>query len=91
MFSKNLKHVSVAQLIHEISLKTFKIEFFNFHDFVSFFTYFFHLNVLFKNMLSGALSLTITFRKDQKSQNHSGMVIFNEKILFLVVLVSKEI
>ena len=48
ILSKKVKHVSIAQLAYEISLKTFKIEFFNFHDFVRFFTYFFHLNVLFK-------------------------------------------
>ena len=34
--SEKVKHVSVAQLVHEISLKAFKIDFFNFHDFVNF-------------------------------------------------------
>ena len=32
ILSKKVKHVSVAQLAYEISLKVFKIEFFNFHE-----------------------------------------------------------
>ena len=48
ILSKKIKHVSVAQLAYEISLKPSKIEFFNFHDFVSFFTYFFHLIFVWK-------------------------------------------
>ena len=43
-----MRRASVAQLVHEISLKAFKIDFFNFHDFVRFFTIFFHLNILSK-------------------------------------------
>ena len=39
-------------------------------------------NILLKNMLSGALSLTITYEKAKKSQNLCGMVIFHEKSTF---------
>ena len=54
-------------MVHEILLKTFKIDFFNFHDFVNFFTKLFYLNILLKkNMFSGILSLTITFKRTRK-------------------------
>ena len=48
ILSEKVRRVSVAQLVHAISLKAFKIDFFNFHDFVNFFTNFFHLNILLK-------------------------------------------
>ena len=36
MLSKKVKYFSVAQLFHEISIKTVQVEFPNFHNFVSF-------------------------------------------------------
>ena len=39
--SEKVRYVFVAQLVHEILLKAFKIDFSNFHDFVNFFTIFF--------------------------------------------------
>ena len=78
ILSKKVRHVSVAQLVHEISLKASKIDFFNFHDFVSFFTNFFHPNILFKKMFSGVFSFTIASKKDQKNQNICELVIFDE-------------
>ena len=64
---EKVKHDSVAQLVHEILLKVSKVYFFNFHDFVSFFTNFFHLNILIsKNMFSEVFSLTIAFIRIRK-------------------------
>ena len=37
LLSKKVKYISVAQLFHEIFLKTFQIEFSNFCNFVNFF------------------------------------------------------
>ena len=34
IFSKKVKYISVAQLVREISLKTFQIEFSNFRNFI---------------------------------------------------------
>ena len=47
-FQNGKAHICGLKLVYEISLKKFKIEFFNFHEFLILFTYFFHLNVLFE-------------------------------------------
>ena len=71
ILSEKLRHVSVAQVVHDISLKASKIDFFQFSWFCKLFYKFFSLNYFVsKTTFSGVLSLT----KDQKSQNICGLV-----------------
>ena len=87
ILSEKVKHVSVAQLVHEILLKVSKIYFFNFHDFVSFFTNFFHLNILIsKNMFLEVFSLTIAFIRIRKVKISVDWSFLLSKILFSVIL-----
>ena len=69
ILSKKVKCISVAQLVHEISVKTFQVEFSNFHNFVNFF----YMILFMKRWNSKMMDLeifasTTTFEDDKKSK-----------------------
>ena len=79
MLSEKVKYISVAQLVHEILIKTVQVEFSNFHNFVSFFFVIFSSKVSVPKLLIYGVLPQNHIKKWLSVKNVLKLAIFDKK------------